>query len=116
MAEETPCPVSLDKIHCQHWYDGEICHFCGAPAMTEAEKRDQGMLDPPEDALAKFAERKANAPEKIDNAQLPAGSPMYYYCGLCGVLVAVKPEDWWEDPPPKLCSECTELKEAGLIE
>jgi hypothetical protein len=28
----------------------------------------------------------------------------------------VKPEDWWEDPPPKLCSECTELKEAGLIE
>jgi hypothetical protein len=52
----------------------------------------------------------------IDNASLPAGSPMYYYCHVCDALVAVKKEDWYRDPPPKLCSECFELKQAGLID
>lgn len=69
-----------------------------------------------EAALAALAERRANAPEPIDNVSLPAGSPMYYYCQTCAVLVAVKPENWWQDPPPKRCSECAALKEAGLIE
>lgn len=69
-----------------------------------------------EASLAALAERKANAPERIDNASLPAGAPMYYYCQTCGVLVAVKDEGWYRDPPPKRCTECAALKDAGLIE
>lgn len=54
--------------------------------------------------------RKASAPEKIDNATLPAGSPMTYYCHSCGHVTKVLPEDWWrdEDKPPKFCGWCVE--------
>lgn len=45
--EETPCPSSDDAMHCRHWYDGEACCRCGAPAMSEEQKREQGMLDDP---------------------------------------------------------------------
>jgi hypothetical protein len=70
-----------------------------------------------DEALAALAKRRSlNQPKVIDNASLPAGSPMYYYCHVCDALVAVKDESWYRDPPPKLCSECFELKEAGLIE
>lgn len=34
---ETPCPVMYDGKHCWHWYDGEACHGCGAPAATPEE-------------------------------------------------------------------------------
>ena len=40
---ETPCPTREDKMHCDHWYDGDKCCSCGAPAMTDEEKRAQGM-------------------------------------------------------------------------
>lgn len=40
---ETPCPKRDDRIHCHCWWEGERCCSCGAPAMTEQEKRDQGM-------------------------------------------------------------------------
>ena len=54
--------------------------------------------------------RRAAAPPRIDNAELQAGSPMYYYCLSCGHLVAELPEDWWrdEDAPPKQCDWCVE--------
>lgn len=51
-------------------------------------------------------ERRAAAPEHIDNASLPAKSPMYYYCKSCGHLTAVKDEGWYLDPPPKFCDWC----------
>ena len=72
-----------------------------------------------DEALAALAKRRfLNQPKVIDNASLPAGSPMYYYCHVCDALVAVRAEDWYldRDVPPKLCSECVELKEAGLID
>lgn len=68
-----------------------------------------------EAALAKLAERKANAPVPIDNASLPAGAPMYYYCRGCGALTAIKPETWVDNPPPKYCAECRPLVEAGWL-
>jgi hypothetical protein len=64
---------------------------------------------------AELADRRASAPEQIDNASLPAGSPMhYYYCQSCGHLAADLPAgvsahltwDWWRDPPPVLCDWC----------
>jgi hypothetical protein len=37
------CPKREDRQHCNCWYDGEVCCGCGAPVMTEAEKREQGL-------------------------------------------------------------------------
>ena len=55
--------------------------------------------------------REANVGKQIDNGSLPAGSPMHYYCHSCGVHVATKPEDWWQNPPPRYCANCLELPE-----
>jgi len=40
-----------------------------------------------EAALKTLEERRANPPEQINNASLPAGSSMYFYCISCGQLV-----------------------------
>jgi len=37
-----------------------------------------------EEALKKLEERKNNPPQQKNNAALPAGSPMYFYCRVCG--------------------------------
>ena len=55
--------------------------------------------------------RTANVGKQVDNATLPAGAPMYYYCYSCGAQTAVKPEDWVDDPPPRYCNECLTLPE-----
>jgi hypothetical protein len=61
--------------------------------------------------------RQANVGKQVDNARLPAGSDMYYYCWGCGVLTATKPEGWWQDPPPpKHCEDCKALIEAGFLD
>jgi hypothetical protein len=40
------CPNSKDGAgHCEEWNDGDACCRCGAPAMTDQEKEDQGMND-----------------------------------------------------------------------
>jgi hypothetical protein len=57
---------------------------------------------------AELNARRASAPEPIDNASLPAGSPMYYYCKSCGHQTAVLPENWYLTPPPKFCDWCVE--------
>ena len=50
-----------------------------------------------EAALQALATRRQEnaAKEKIDNASLPAGSSMYYYCISCGGLADVKNEGWF---------------------
>jgi hypothetical protein len=67
-------------------------------------------------ALAALAERRANRPEPIDDASLPAGSPMHYYCLSCGHLADVKPEGWFRTLPRKLCDECQALADLGWLE
>jgi hypothetical protein len=38
------CPKSKDGgVHCECYFDGDACGWCGAPGMTEAEKEAQGM-------------------------------------------------------------------------
>ena len=60
--------------------------------------------------------REENAKkEKIDNASLPAGSPMYFYCKSCDVLADTKPEGYL-DFPKKLCDECQALKDLEWLE
>lgn len=37
-AWETPCPVNIDGVHCQHWYDAAACCGCGAPAESKCPR------------------------------------------------------------------------------
>jgi len=68
-------------------------------------------------AIKQFAQRWQYAAEitKIDNAELPAGSPMYFYCRHCGVPTEVLPEDY-QFPPTTVCSQCKGLKSEGWLE
>ncbi|MBL8830353.1 MAG: hypothetical protein JNM18_25470 [Planctomycetaceae bacterium] len=68
-------------------------------------------------ALNQFARRRlyASEIEKIENADLPAGSPMYFYCRHCGIPSEVLPEDY-VFPPLQECSQCQGLKSEGWLE
>lgn len=66
-------------------------------------------------ALAALAERRKNPPKKIDNASLPAGSLMYFYCHSCGGLSDTK-DEMYILPPSHICTECAALKELGWLE
>lgn len=76
------------------------------PATTQGREAAMQALD----------DRRANQPEKIDNASLPAGSPMYYYCKSCGHLADTKPENWFVGSVKKLCDECQAMKDCGWLE
>jgi hypothetical protein len=68
-----------------------------------------------ESALAALKQRRANQPSQINNASLPAGSPMYFYCISCGHLSDQLPESY-TCTPKKLCEECQALKDLGWLE
>lgn len=53
--------------------------------------------------------------EKIDNAGLHAGSPMYFYCKDCGIPTEVLPEDYLFTPS-RQCSQCQGLRQQGWLE
>lgn len=68
-----------------------------------------------EAALKALQERRDNKPEQINDAKLPAGSPMHFYCISCGHIAEVAPESYtWI--PKKLCAECTALKDLGWLD
>lgn len=70
-----------------------------------------------EKALQQLAQRRLYAAEieKINNADLPVGSPLYFYCRHCGIPTEVLPEDY-VFPPLRECSQCQGLKSEGWLE
>lgn len=68
------------------------------------------MTDSQKTMLAGLKRRKKEAKgiEKINNATLYAGSPMYYYCRLCGLLAATLPETH-SCPAPRYCEPCDRM-------
>jgi len=70
-----------------------------------------------EKAIEQFLQRKQYSAqiEKIDNAGLFAGSPMYFYCQYCGVPTEVLAEDFLF-PPYSSCSQCLGLKKEGWLD
>jgi hypothetical protein len=38
--EETECLESPDGLHCVHWYEGEACCYCVAPASAGDDIRE----------------------------------------------------------------------------
>jgi hypothetical protein len=67
-------------------------------------------------ALKKLAERreKNKGKERVNNANLYAGSPMYYYCIVCGEEMTL-PENH-TCAAPKHCDECKALLDCGWLE
>lgn len=57
--------------------------------------------------------REAKSIKKINNAMLYAGSPMHYYCKLCGLHAATLPE-CHTCPAPNYCAPCKTMIEAGF--
>jgi len=51
---------------------------------------------------------------RVDNAELHAGSPMWYYCKGCGKLLAQLPETHVEYPPQH-CDGCQYLIDHALM-
>lgn len=66
-------------------------------------------------ALDEFSKRKANAPKRIRNEDLYAGSPMYFYCKHCGHISDVLPESYSGIRPSHVCDFCKELVNKGWI-
>ncbi len=68
-------------------------------------------------ALQQFAQRRLHAAqiERINNADLHAGSPLYFYCRHCGIPTEVLPENY-VFPPLRECSQCQGLKSEGWLE
>lgn len=66
-------------------------------------------------AMEKLQERRDNAPKKINNASLPAGAPMIFYCISCGHVSDRLPESYI-CRPKKICDECSSMKELGWLE
>jgi hypothetical protein len=52
--------------------------------------------------------------KQVNNASLPAGSPMYFYCKHCGVHTATLPEDYLSTPK-RVCDECQALVNEGAM-
>ena len=75
------------------------------PATTQGRQAAQDALD----------DRRANQPEQIDNASLPAGSQMYFYCKSCGHIADIKPESYIT-AVKKLCDECQAMKDCGWLD
>lgn len=65
-------------------------------------------------ALAALKKRRENQPTPLDNAALPAGAPMYFYCISCGHVSDTLPEEYL-GKPNRLCLECTAMKEMGWL-
>ena len=49
---------------------------------------------------------------QIDNSRLQAGSPMYFYCKVCGLQADVKPENY-TTTPKQHCEACQEMINRG---
>jgi len=84
--------------------------------LPDPKPKEEAMTPPKDPRLTALeARREANAGQQVDNARLPAGANMYYYCETCGAHTATKPEGWWQDPPPRHCATCKDDISDGII-
>lgn len=67
-----------------------------------------------EEALEALEARKANRPKRINNSDLRAGSPMYFYCNHCGATSDVLPENFISRPR-HICDNCQYMKDKGWL-
>lgn len=67
-------------------------------------------------AIEQFLRRKSHAAKRrrVSNETLPAGSPMYFYCCHCDILLETLPEDYLF-PANSVCSQCKGLEGSGWL-
>jgi hypothetical protein len=67
-------------------------------------------------ALTQYVRRvvAARKTEHVKNESLLAGSPMFFYCRHCGILIERLPEDYLFTPY-QICSQCKGLEEQGWL-
>lgn len=84
--------------------------------MNDGDKIKTTTEAAKEKACEQFVRRRryAISIEKVDNAGLHAGSPMYFYCQHCGIPTEVLPEDYLF-PPQRECSQCVGLQKEGWL-
>lgn len=78
-----------------------------------------------ERAFIKLLERQAQPhvsisvpltrPVDFDNSQLPAGSPMLYFCEHCGWISDIVTEEWFAGTPRTICTECQGMIDHGWL-
>lgn len=68
-------------------------------------------------AVEQFVKRyvENESKKRVNNSDLHAGSPMYYYCRFCRVHTETLPETHYR-APKTICDPCKALKDHGLIE
>ena len=81
-------------------------------SASAREQGDHVRADALNELIIRLEENASK--EKISNGSLRAGSPMYYYCQLCTVLVATLPESHTQQAP-KYCDGCKKLKDEGWL-
>ena len=64
-----------------------------------------------ETLLRELQTRIANPVKQVNNSSLYAGSPMFFYCDLCGYESDRLPESY-TCVPKRHCAACVALKEA----
>lgn len=65
-------------------------------------------------ALRALAKRLADVPKQVDNGDLHAGSPMFFYCKVCEHESDRLPESY-VCVPNKFCGLCKELLDATSL-
>lgn len=60
----------------------------------------------------KTRQQENAAVRRVNNADLPAGSPMHYYCKLCKAETDVLPEEH-DERPRQYCTPCQDMVNAG---
>lgn len=95
-------PTSKDLVVADEVVEGEIVEEVDDNPAREAR-------------LAELEARRTQSMliGQINNSELYAGSPMYYYCIYCGVQTDVKPETWFLHPPKEVCDDCNSLIRLG---
>jgi hypothetical protein len=104
--------VTLSRNPVEGWY-----FLADKPVSIRWFKRGEKPIMPATEKGKKFAlselkRRRENPPPRIKNNDLPAGSPMYFYCISCSGEIVV-PETYTSRA--KLCEECEALKELGWL-
>jgi hypothetical protein len=92
--------------------------YSGGPGpCLDCERNERAGREPDDDGPARpvrAAVLRGKTPSgqpKFNNADLPAGSPMYFYCTECGELADVMPEDYdgIHQRLKRVCDACRRL-------
>jgi len=85
--------------------------------MGQYTKHDARYMTDRDAAIEGLKQRKLHRPKRKNNDNLPAGSPIYFYCEICGWESDRVKEDY--DPlfyrPNRTCDDCARAIARGYL-